>query len=161
MTSKEFEECLQLKNFDVLEQQYQEAKKFFLNLHEQITYDEIEQKFPAFCLGKQEIRIKFPTFFIRIIDNQITYSQLEKLLKGQGNYFIYEEPNVVRMPTLEPVHSLAVHCLETSLSDNKWLADRIENMLKGENIGSERCVSSGHYRIPIKVDENGYISLRN
>ena len=90
MTSKEFEECLQLKNFDVLEQQYQEAKKFFLNLHEQITYDEIEQKFPAFCLGKQEIRIKFPTFFIRIIDNQITYSQLEKLLKGQGNYFIYD-----------------------------------------------------------------------
>ncbi len=161
MNSKEFEERLQLENFEELENEFQKTKDFFLNLQEKITCEEVQQRFPAFCFCKQQIRVKFPTYFIRIIDNQISYSDLESLLSGQGNYFIYEETNVVRIPTLEPVHSLAIHCLETSLTENKKLAEKIENILKQNNIVSERCVSSGHYLIPIKVDDNGFVCISN
>lgn len=160
MNSKEFEENLQLKNFEELEQEYQKTKDFFLNLIENITCEEVPQRFPAFCFCKQEIRIKFPTYFIRIIDNQIDYSELENLLCGQGNFFIYEETNVVKIPSLEPVHSLAIHCLETSLAENKELAEKIESILAKRKIISERCVSSGHYVIPMQIDENGYIHIQ-
>ena len=97
-------------------------------MRDQITCEEVSQKFPAFCFYKQEIRIKFPTYFIRVINNQITYSELENLLAGQGNYIICEESNVIKLPTFEPVHSLAIHCLETSLSENQNLAEKIENL---------------------------------
>lgn len=159
MNSKEFDEQLQLKNFDKLEESYQHAKNFFLHLNDNITCVEVSQRFPAFCLYNREIRIKFPTYFIRIINRQIPCSDLEKLLNGQGNYYIYEEPNVIKLSTFEPVHSLAIHCLEPSLTENTTLAERIENILKQNNITTERCVSSGHYLIPIKVNENGYIKV--
>lgn len=161
MNSKEFEELLQFKNFNELENQYQKTKDFFLNLEEKITCDEVQEKFPAFCFCKKEIRVKFPTYFVRILNNQISYSDLENLLVGQGNFFIYEETNVVKMSTLESAYSLAIHCLETSLPKNENLVDKIENILKQKNIMSERCLSSGHYSIPIKVDRNGYISILN
>lgn len=160
MNSKEFEENLQLKNFDELEQEYQKTKDFFLNLIENITCEEVPQRFPAFCLCKQEIRIKFPTYFIRIIDNRIDYSELENLLCGQGNFLIYEETNVVKISSLEPVHSLAIHCLESSLTENKELSEKIESILTKRKIISERCVSSGHYIIPMQIDENGYIHIQ-
>lgn len=80
MNSKEFEERLQLKNFDELDQQYQKTKEFFLNLQEQITCNEVQQRFPAFCFCEREIRIKFPTYFIRIIDNQISL-RFKELIK--------------------------------------------------------------------------------
>lgn len=159
MNSKEFENHLQLKNFEELDRQYKNAKNFFLNLQEQITCKEVSERFPAYCLFNQEIRIKFPTYFIRIINNQITYRDLEDLLEGLGNYFIYEEPNVIKRSTYESVPSLAIHCLETSLEDNTKLVEKIEEILKDKKIDFERCVSSGQYRIPIQVDEHGYISL--
>lgn len=159
MNSKEFEEHLQLKNFNDLEDQYQKAKEFFLNLKEKITCDEVSQRFPAFCFCNQEIRVKFPTIFIRIINNQISYSDLKNILAGQGNLCISVETNVVKIPTFEHVQSLAIHCLEISLSENEKLAEKIESILKQKNIMSERCVTSGHYLIPIEVDDSGYISI--
>ena len=159
MNSKEFEEYLQLKNFDKLEEQYQQAKSFFLNLEENITCEEVPQRFPAFCFCKREIRIKFPTYLVRIISNQISLPKLEELLEDQGNLCIYKEPNVVKIPKSAPRQLWAVHCLETSLEKNKNLADKIEKLLERKKIMSERCVSSGHYLIPIKVDENGYICI--
>lgn len=157
--SKEFEDHLRLKNFDELEKQFQETKKIFLDLKDDILYSEIKEKFPAFGFFEQEVRIKFPTYFIRIIDNQITQSELEQLL-GIDQYSISEETNVVKFPSLKPVHSLAVHCLKTSLAENLALAEKIENILQHHNITSERCVSSGHFIIPITVDDNGYIKIK-
>ena len=160
MNSKEFEENLQLKKFGELEQEYQKTKDFFLNLIENITCEEVSQRFPAFCFCEQEIRIKFPTYFIRVIDNRIDYLELKNLLRGQGHFLICQETNVVKIPSLEPVHSLAIHCLETSLTENKELAEKIESILGKRKIISERCVSSAHYVIPMQIDENGYIQIQ-
>ena len=159
MNSKEFDKNLQLDNFEYLEEQYQKTKEFFSNLNEKITCDEVKQKFPAFCYCNQEIRIKFPTYFIRIIDNQISCSDLKNLLANQGKFYICKETNVIKISTFKYVDSLAVYCLETSLKKNEELAKKIENLLKQKNIISERCISSGDYIMPIKID-NGYITIK-
>ncbi|MCR0417200.1 hypothetical protein MKC71_06985 [[Clostridium] innocuum] len=157
MTSKEFEDKLQLKNFSELEEEFQKTKEYFENLQDKITCEEVSEKFPAFCFLKREIRIKFPTFKVRVIDNQIAYKDLKELLKGLGNFAIYEELNVLRVPSLEPVSSLAIHCLEVGLAANENIAEKIKKKLEENHIISERCVTSGHYCIPIEVDGAGYI----
>lgn len=161
MNSKEFEECLQLGNYDELEKQYQQTKSFFLNLNENITCEEVPQRFPAFCLCEKELRIKFPTYLVRVMGDQISCSDLEKLLEKQGNFVIYKELNVVKSPEFAPIQSLAIHCLETSLKENKILVEKIESVLASKKIMSERCVSSGHYRIRIEVNKNGFICIQD
>lgn len=114
--------------------------------------------FQHFASVNGKLELNFQLILLELLTIKFL-SDLKNLLKDQGNYYIYEEINVVKEPTLEPVHSLAIHCLETSLSDNKKLAERIESILKDKSIVSERCVSSGHYIIPIQVDEKGYICI--
>lgn len=160
MNSKEFEENLQLINFNLLEEEFQKAKKHFNDLQDKITCDEVEQKFPAFCFGNKEIRIKFPTYKIRVIDNQIEYKDLEQLLQGKGSFIIYEEINVIRIPFGEKVYSIAIHCLEKDLKTNEQTAKKIEKELIKKDIKFERCVTSGHYCIPIEVDDKGYLSIK-
>jgi len=159
MNSKEFEKILHIDNFNLLDTEYTKTKDFFLNLKGQITCKEVSEKFPAFCFAEKEIRIKFPTYFIRIVDEQISYSELKDLLKNQSNYLIYEEPNVIKPSTYASVSSIAIHCLKSSLSENERLAEQIENILNYKNIRFERCVSSRHYVIPINVDKDGYIHI--
>lgn len=161
MNSKEFESKLQLDNFDLLEKEFQDTKKFFEQLQDNILSQDVSLKFPAFCFCGQEIRVKFPTYKIRIIDNQIGYANLNELLKGQGNFGIYEETNVVKLPSLQPVQSIAIHCLETDLKANTSTATRIEEILSKQNIQSERCVTSGHYCIQIRIDNEGFVHLLN
>lgn len=160
MNSKEFEEKLLLINFEVLEREFQQAKNYFSSLQDKITCNEVEQKFPAFCFGNEEIRIKFPTYKIRVIDNQIEHEDLEKLLQGKGSFVIYEETNIIRIPSGENVHSIAIHCLENDLKTNKQTAEKIEKELIKKDIRFERCVASGHYCIPIEVDDEGYLSIK-
>jgi len=159
LNSKEFEERLQLNNFSELETEFQKTKNFFEHLNEKIKCDEVSLRFPAFCLWEQEIRIKFPTFKIRIINHKKSHSELQELLKDVGIYSIYEETNVVKLPGLNPVQSTAIHCLEVGLDRNIRTADKIEELLNDNQIQTQRCVDSGHYLIPIKVDEEGYIKI--
>ena len=159
LSSKEFNEKLQLKNFKELEEEFQKAKIFFENLNYPIKCDDIESKFPAFCLFNEEIRLKFPTYKIRIINSKMNHNDLQKLLGNAGNFLIYEEANVRLLHSLEPVQSTAIHCLESSLSENESTADKIEDILNKNRIRTERVVDSGHYRIPIKVDDKGYATV--
>lgn len=164
MNSQQFEDRLQLNNFEELEKEFQKTKNYFENLQSNtITCDEVQMKFPAFCFYNKEIRIKFPTYKIRVINNQISYEELEKLLDGQGNFIIDTEPNVFTFTesTLKQVNSIAINCVESTLKKNIATAQKIEEKLASEQIISERCVTSWHYSIPIEVDDNGYISLRN
>ena len=64
LNSKEFEERMRLSNFSELETEFQKTKKFFEHLNEKVKYDEVSLIFPAFCIEKKEIKIKFPTFKI-------------------------------------------------------------------------------------------------
>lgn len=160
LTSKEFDTNLQLDNFDKLEKEYQDTKKFFQKLSENIKCDEVEIKFPAFCSFKQHIMIKFPTYKIRIINIQMTHDKLYEILKNSGNYQIYEEANVITYPSFNPVKSTAIHCLEDNLKDNQSTAEKIEKKLEMLNINYQRCVSYGLYCIPIEVDEDGYIRVK-
>ena len=92
----------------------------------------------------------------------MSYEDLEKILKGAGNFRIYDEANVVIWGTLKPVQSTAIHCLESSLDENVKTAKEVRKRLEENKIHSEICVDSGHYLIPIKVDEdNGekYITI--
>lgn len=157
VNSKEFEEKLQKDSFEELENDFQQTKSIFEKLEEKIKYDEVQLNYPAFGLCKQEIRIKFPTYKIRIIDNEMSHEKLREILKDIGNYQIYDESNVVIIPSFNPVKSTAIHCLESSLSENTKTAEKIEKKLNDNNVRTERCVTSGHYRIAIKVDKEGYI----
>ena len=161
MNSKDFDARLQLDNFRELEQNYQDAKKFFLHLKEKIRCDEVEARFPAFCCGEKQLRIKYPTYSVRIINEHITYTKLKELLSGQENIFISQEANVVGIPDLKPVIAWSICCLRTSLPENERLAEQIEKILESHGLVSERCVASGHYTIPIDVDNDGYIIIPN
>ncbi|NFH45694.1 hypothetical protein FC976_00310 [Clostridium sporogenes] len=159
LSSKKIDEKLQNYNFQELEKEFQRGKNFFENLNEKIKWDEIQLKFPAFCLVNQEIIIKFPTYKIRIINNKMSHNDLRELLKDIYNYQIDEETNVVMFSSLEPVQSTAIHCLETNLDANTCTAKEIEKKLEEQHIRTERCVDYGYYCIPIKVDEEGYITV--
>lgn len=160
MNSTEFEEKLQLSNFNLLEEEFQKAKKYFNDLQDKITSDELEKNFPAFCFGNQEIIIKFPTYKIRVIDNQIDYEDLERFLEGKGNFKIYEETNVVRRSSGENVYSIAIHCLENDLKTNTQTAEKVQKELIKNGVRFERCVTLGLYCIPIEVDDKGYLSIK-
>ena len=157
LSCKEFDTKLQIDNFKMLEQEYQQTKKFFRELNEKFKCDDLEIKFPAFCSFNQHIMIKFPTYKIRVVNSEMTHDELYEILKGSGNYKIYEEPNVVMYPSLKPVKSTAIHCLEDNLNYNQNMAEKIEMKLKNININYQRCVSYGLYCIPIEVDEHGYL----
>lgn len=159
MNNQEFEEKLQSKNFDLLEREFQKAKNYFRYLQDKITCDEAEQKFPVCYFDNKKIGIKFPTYKIRVIDNQIEYKDLEKLLQGKVSFSIYPEENVFRCSG-EKVPSIAIYCLENDLKTNKQTAEKIEEELIKKDIRFERCVTSGHYCIPIEVDDEGYLSIK-
>ncbi|NFO11227.1 hypothetical protein FDB29_08970 [Clostridium botulinum] len=159
LSSKEFDKKLHIDNFQELEKEFQQARKFFENLNDKIKYNEVKLKFPAFGLFNQEIRIKFPTYKIRIINNKMSHDDLRELLKGIYNYEIRDEPNVVMFPSLRPVQSTAIYCLEINLDANTRIAEKIEKKLGDHHIRTERCVDSAQYSIPITVDEEGYIMV--
>lgn len=160
LSSKEFDNKLQDDNLGELEKESQSAREVFKHLdNKKIKRDEVELKYPAFCLFDKQLRIKFPTYKIRISNNQISYDDLQKLLDGINNCIIYEESNVVEIPSLNPIQSIAVHCLGSDLNQNIRIADNIEKRLNKDNIYTQRCVTSGHYCIPINVDKEGYIEV--
>ena len=103
--------------------------------------------------------IKTKGYFLNL-KTLITCKEVPKnILENQSNYFIYEEPNVIKSSTYASVSSIVVHCLKSSLSENEQLSELIENILKYKNIKFDRCASSGHYVIPINVDTDGYIHI--
>lgn len=163
--SKEFDEKLQISNFQLLETEYQNAKNSFLKSKGKIsnyTYDQIESKFPAFVYCKQSIMLKFPTYKIRVIinnHNSINCNQLSNLLNFSGKYEIYEETNVVLYPSLEPVRTIAIQCLEDNLKMNDSTAKNIQSLLDKNGINSQKCVTSGLYCIPIQVNSNDYFTV--
>ncbi|WP_035301614.1 hypothetical protein [Clostridium sp. DL-VIII] len=159
LSNKEFDERLQINNFEELEKEFQQAKNFFENLNDEIKCDEVQLRFPDFYPLDQEIVIKFPTYKIRIINNKMSHNDLRELLKGIYNYQIDEETNVVIFPSLKPVQSTAIHCLETNLDSNARTAEEIVKRLEEHCIRAERCVDCGYYSIPIKVDEEGCITV--
>ena len=158
LSSREFDEQLQLDNFEKLEEEYQSTKKFFLELNDKIKCDDVALQYPAFCYGEETLIIKFPTYKIRVINNKFDYDKSDEILSNCGNYRVYEEGNVVTMPSLNSVQSTAIHCLEDSLDENEKVSIEIQSRLKKEGIYSEKCVTSGYYCIPIVVDEEGYIT---
>lgn len=160
LNSREFDEKLQINNFEKLEEEFEQAKKFFEHLNNKIKYNEVELNFPAYCYEKQEIRIKFPAYKIRIINNgEINYNDLQELLKNIYSYKIECENSVFNIHSFKPVHSINIRCLGTNLYESLCVAEKIEERLKEENIHTERCVDYGYYRIPMRVNEEGYITI--
>ena len=162
LNSKEFDNNLNIDKFSELESYYQQTKKHFEQLTDKIKSDEVALKFPAFCYLKEYLMIKFPTFKIRFINSKLNHDEINKILKDSGNFKIYAECNIITIPSLKPVHSIAIHCLEDNLSKNEKLASEIQSKLEKEGIYSEKCVTSGYYSIPIVIDKEGYIAgIRN
>ena len=122
LSSKDFDDKLQLDNFEELEKEYQSTKKLFLGLNNKIKCDDVALKYPAFCYGEETLIIKFPTYKIRVINNKFECEKSDELLGHCGNYRVYEEGNVVIMPSLKHVQSTAIHCLEDSLDENEKTA---------------------------------------
>lgn len=160
LSSQMFENKLNINNFQELEDAFQSTKKFFENLNEQIKSHEVSDRFPAYCFQDNQIHIKLPTYKVRIINNTLSHEELTNLLGSIGHYGIYEETNVCLLPSLEPVQSTAIHCLESNLSANQKTAEDIKKALLSQNILSERCVTSAIHIIAITVDEQGFIHIK-
>ncbi len=156
--SYEFENKLQRENFDELERQSQETRAYFSNLKEKFKESDVQSKFPAYYnIYNRCLYVKFPTYKIRIINNRKSQNEIKSML-NISSIAVYDEPNVVLLPSLKPVQCTAVHCLETSLEKNESLADRIEEILSKNGICTERGVAYGVYPIQINVDDDGYFS---
>jgi len=161
LSSKEFNEKLNIDNMKELEMEFQKTIKFFTNLNDKIKCDEVEFQFPAYCLINQAVYIKFPTYKIRILHDEISIEEIHQLLKDLNinNYEIYKETNVVLSQSSKTENSIVIHCLSTNLDANTSAADEILKKLKEKkkDIKAEKCVDYGCYCIRINVDEEGYI----
>lgn len=154
MRSQEFEEQLNFANYPELEKAYIETRDFFENGCCNLSPEEVHNQHPAFCYLDKFVMIKFPTYKVRVIDDNVSIEELNKQLLGLGMLYIYHETDTVIYPTMQRVNSIAIHCLELSLLDNRTLVEKIEEKLSTLGCHFERCVAFGLYSVPIEVKDN-------
>ncbi|MFQ9726900.1 MAG: hypothetical protein ACLRYN_04755 [Clostridium perfringens] len=150
LTSLEFNEKLHLDNFELLEKEFQNARKYLENSSDELEVSHLKSAYPIYFEYNDLLMVKFPTFKVRIINNEKTENELKDMLKEYGYFTVYDESNVVLMPSFKPVQSTVIHCLGNSLEENKKMAENIISKLKNKHIASEKCVTYGCYPISIK-----------
>ncbi|NGT12387.1 hypothetical protein G6Y96_11595, partial [Clostridium perfringens] len=117
LTSLEFNEKLHLDNFELLEKEFQNARKYLENSSDELEVSHLKSAYPIYFEYNDLLMVKFPTFKVRIINNEKTENELKDMLKEYGYFTVYDESNVVLMPSFKPVQSTVIHCLGNSLEE--------------------------------------------
>lgn len=153
--SKQFDEDLQLKNFESLEKDFQEAKKFYTNM----KCDDVAKHYPGFCFEKSILYLKYPTYKVVFFNRKIEHREIGQMLQCEQNYEICDEPNVVSFPSMVQLKMTSIYCLCTNLTDNTEFAKRIMSTLEKAGIYSERWITSALYAFPIQVNEDDFFTI--
>ena len=144
LSSSEFEEELCFANMDKLDKCFQIAKKAIYDKGIECDALSFSDLYPGYIYGNQ-IRLKMPTFSIRIINDSYSKEQIDKMLSNFEKIFVYVETNVWIDKSIKSC--ISVLCLESELTKNVVLAEDIMNALAERDIASEKCISSTHYCI--------------
>ena len=156
MNKQDFINKFHLDNYEELEYASQEAKKYFRNFSGSISFEEVSKRFPV-EIYRNRIKILYPTYKIRVIDDKNLNEEVLGTLRKIKNVDVEIEKDVVKYPSMKTIWPISVYCKEENLSLNKKLVDKIRKILENYNIEYEQSVEKGEYYIWVNVDEKGDI----
>lgn len=156
MNAQEFEKNFKLENFEKLEVAFQEAKKFFDNFHEKITFEEVKKRFPV-VVDRNLILIMHPTYKIWVTDKEISYEEIIKLNKNIKLIYVDIETEVIDTSSGKRLYPISIHCMGKELVTNQLICSDVMELLDKNDIEYLRSVEIAFYDVYVDVDEKGNI----